>query len=113
VTPMAGRLRASSYMEFLPPGAPSDARKPARLRKRLRALGYDCGLDGPSWVGPRPILADYLPGIGRVPGAAIFYAIGHQHLGLTMAAGTAELIADLVAHRPPGQSVAAFDLRRF
>lgn len=114
VTPMAGRLRASSYMEFLPPGAPSDPRKPARLRKRLRALGYGCGLDGPSWVGPRPVLADYLPGIGRAPGGApIFYAIGHQHLGLTMAAGTAELIADLLAQRQPRQPIAALDLSRF
>lgn len=114
VTPMAGRLRASSYMEFLPPGAPADPRKPARLRKRLRTLGYDCGLDGPSWVGPRPVLADYLPGIGQAPGGAgIFYAIGHQHLGLTMAAGTAELMADLVTQRRPRQPTAAFDLRRF
>jgi D-amino-acid dehydrogenase len=114
VTPMAGRLRASSYMEFLPPGAPPDRRKPARLRKRLHALGYDCGFDGPSWVGPRPVLADYLPGIGRTPGAArIYYAIGHQHLGLTMAAGTAELIADLLAQRRPRQPIAAFDLSRF
>jgi len=114
VTPMAGRLRASSYMEFRSPGAPSDRRKPARLRKRLRLLGYDCAPDGPSWVGARPVLPDYLPGIGRAPGAAaIFYAIGHQHLGLTMAAGTAELVADLVAQRQPRQSIAAFDLGRF
>ena len=114
VTPMAGRLRASSYMEFLPPEAPPDPRKPTRLRKRVRALGYDCGLDGPSWVGPRPVLADYLPGIGRVPGgAAIFYSIGHQHLGLTMAAGTAELVADLLAKRQPRQPLSAFDLNRF
>src|ERR1700722_6562701 len=114
VTPMAGRLRASSYMEFLPPGAPSDPRKPARLRRRVRALGYGCGLDGPSWVGPRPVLADYLPGIGRVPGgAAIFYSIGHQHLGLTMAAGTAELVADMLARRQPRQPISAFDLNRF
>jgi len=114
VTPMAGRLRASSYMEFRPPGASADERKPARLRKRLRALGYSCAPDGPSWVGARPVLPDYLPGIGRAPGAApIFYAIGHQHIGLTLAAGTAELIADLVAQRQLRQSVAAFDLRRF
>jgi len=113
VTPMAGRLRASSYMEFRSPGAPADRRKPARLRKRLRVLGYECAPDGPSWVGARPVLPDYLPGIGRTPGAAIFYAIGHQHLGLTMAAGTAELVADLVAQRQPRQSIAAFDLGRF
>jgi glycine/D-amino acid oxidase-like deaminating enzyme len=114
VTPMAGRLRASSYMEFRSPGAPADRRKPARLRKRMRALGYGCAPDGPSWVGARPVLPDYLPGIGRAPGAVpIFYAIGHQHLGLTMAAGSAELVADLVAQRQPRQPVAAFDLRRF
>jgi D-amino-acid dehydrogenase len=43
----------------------------------------------------------------------MFYAIGHQHLGLTMAAGTAELVADLVAQRHPRQDIAAFDLKRF
>jgi glycine/D-amino acid oxidase-like deaminating enzyme len=113
VTPLAGRLRASSYMEFLAPGAPSDKRKPARLRKKLRALGYGCELEGPSWVGARPILPDYLPGIGRAPGTAIFYAIGHQHIGLTIAAVTAELVADLVAQRQPRQPISAFDLNRF
>jgi D-amino-acid dehydrogenase len=113
VTPMAGRLRASSYMEFMPPGAPSDMRKPARLRKRLRALGYGCAPDGPSWVGARPVLPDYLLGIGRAPRAPIFYAIGHQHIGLTLAAVTAELIADLVACRQPRRPVSAFDLNRF
>jgi D-amino-acid dehydrogenase len=113
VTPMAGRLRASTYMEFLPPGAPSDMRKPARLRQRLRALGYGCEPDAPSWVGARPVLPDYLLGIGRVPHAPIFYAIGHQHIGLTLAAVTAELIADLVARREPRRPIAAFDLKRF
>jgi D-amino-acid dehydrogenase len=113
VTPMAGRLRASSYMEFLPPAAPADMRKPARLRQRLRALGYGCELAGPSWVGGRPVLPDYLPGIGRAPGTDVFYAIGHQHIGLTIAAVTAELVADLVAQRQPRQPIAAFDLRRF
>src|SRR5579862_1707122 len=39
VTPMAGRLRASGYMEFAAPEAPPDPRKPARLRAQLRRLG--------------------------------------------------------------------------
>jgi D-amino-acid dehydrogenase len=113
VTPMAGRLRASSYMEFLAPGAPSDVRKPVRLRQKLRALGYVCELEGPSWVGARPVLPDYLPGIGRAPGTAIHYAIGHQHIGLTIAPVTAELIADLVGERRPRHPISAFDLNRF
>jgi hypothetical protein len=57
-------------MEFADPDAPADPRKPARLRQKVRALGYSCELEGPSWLGSRPVLPDYLPGIGRAPGVA-------------------------------------------
>jgi D-hydroxyproline dehydrogenase len=114
VTPMSGRLRATSYMEFADADAPADARKPAQLRQKLRALGYACELEGPSWVGSRPVLPDYLPGIGRAPGPArLFYAVGHQHIGLTLAPFTAEIIADMVAGREPAIPIAAYDLKRF
>jgi D-amino-acid dehydrogenase len=114
VTPMAARLRGSSYLEFAGVNAPPDPRKPARLRAKLRALGYRCDADGPSWMGPRPTLPDYLPGIGRARGTPnLLYAVGHQHLGLTLSGPTAELIADLVAGRTPRFAIDAFDLRRF
>jgi glycine/D-amino acid oxidase-like deaminating enzyme len=114
VTPMRGRVRATSFMEFAAPDAPADPRKPARLRQRLRELGYPCEPEGPSWLGSRPVLPDYLPGIGRAPGAAkLFYAVGHQHIGLTLAPFSAELIAALVGGREPPISVAAYDLQRF
>jgi glycine/D-amino acid oxidase-like deaminating enzyme len=114
VTPMTGRLRASSYLELAGLDAPADPRKPARLRSKLRALGYRCQPDGPSWMGPRPTLPDYLPGIGRAPSAQqLLYAVGHQHLGLTLAAVTAELIADLVAGRNTRIEISRLDLRRF
>jgi len=114
VTPMAGRLRASSYLELAGLNAPPDPRKPARLRARLRTLGYHCDTDGPSWMGPRPTLPDYLPGIGRAAGGQnLFYAVGHQHLGLTLAAPTAQLIADLIAGRNTPWDISALDLHRF
>ena len=114
VTPMTGRLRASSFMEFADPEAPPDARKPARLRQALRGLGYPCEPEGPSWLGSRPVLPDYLPGIGRAPGASkLFYAIGHHHIGLTLAPITAELLADMVAERTPRIPIAPYDLQRF
>jgi D-amino-acid dehydrogenase len=114
VTPMRGRVRSTSYMEFADPDAPADPRKPARLRQKVRALGYACELDGPSWVGSRPVLPDYLPGIGRAPGPAkLFYAVGHQHIGLTLAPFTAELVADMVAGREPPIPLGAYDLQRF
>jgi D-hydroxyproline dehydrogenase len=114
VTPMSGRLRATSYMEFEPAQAAPDPRKPAHMRRLLRALGYHCDANGPSWMGSRPVLPDYLPGIGRaaVP-ARLFYALGHHHIGLTTAAITGELVADLVAERAPRLDVRGFDLRRF
>jgi glycine/D-amino acid oxidase-like deaminating enzyme len=114
VTPMKGRVRATSFMEFADPDAPADSRKPARLRERVRALGYACEPAGPNWVGSRPVLPDYLPGIGRAPGSVkLFYAVGHQHIGLTLAPFTAELVADLVAGRATPIAVAPFDLQRF
>ena len=114
LTPMTGRVRATSYMEFADPDAPADPRKPTRLRRQVRALGYACEPEGPSWLGSRPVLPDYLPGIGRAPGPAqLFYAIGHQHIGLTLAPFTAELVADLVAGREPPIPVAPYDLQRF
>jgi D-hydroxyproline dehydrogenase len=114
VTPMTGRLRASSYLEFASLDAPPDPRKPALLRARLRTLGYSCAPEGPSWMGPRPTLPDYLPGIGRAPGAAnLFYAVGHQHLGLTLAAPTSELITALVAGRNTRWDISGLNLQRF
>jgi D-amino-acid dehydrogenase len=114
VTPMTGRIRATSFMEFADPDAPPDARKPARLRRTVQALGYPCEPEGPSWMGSRPVLPDYLPGIGRAPGISkLFYAIGHQHIGLTLAPITAELLLDMVAERTPRIPIAAYDLQRF
>lgn len=118
VTPMgvhpAARLRATSYLELAGLAAPPDPRKPARMRARLRALGYDCPPEGPAWMGPRPTLPDYLPGIGRARAFPnLLYAVGHQHLGLTLAAPTAELIAALAAGRASPVDIAALDLARF
>lgn len=114
VTPMRGRLRASSFMEFSGLGSTPDAGKAAVLQRKLRTLGYRDDHAGPAWRGGRPVLPDYLPGIGRAPGPTrLYYAIGHQHIGLTMAPVTARLVADLVGERTPRHDLAAFDLRRF
>jgi len=114
VTPMTGRVRATSFMEFAGSDAPADPRKPAWLRGKLRALGYTCADADASWVGPRPVLPDYLPAIGRAAADPnLFYAIGHQHIGLTLCGVTALSVADLVAGRAPRYPVAAFDLSRF
>ncbi len=100
-------------MDFVGIDSAHDPRKRARLLTLLRRLGYECSSAGPVWAGPRPVLPDYLPGIGRVDGTSVCYAIGHQHIGLTLAPVSAELMADLVAGREPRHPIGAFDLRRF
>ena len=114
VTPMTGRLRSTGFMEFGGLDSPGDPDRPAQLRRTLIALGYPADALQSSWVGPRPVLPDYLPAIGRVAGVPnLFYAFGHQHIGLTLSAITARTVAGLVAARTPAPYVAAFDLRRF
>jgi len=101
ITPLRGRLRASSYMDFVALDAPLDSRKTARLLARLQVLGYACDTASYAWSGARPVLPDYLPGIGRIESTNVFYAIGHHHLGLTLAPVTAEVTADRVYERSP------------
>jgi D-amino-acid dehydrogenase len=65
-------------------------------------------------MGCRPTLPDYLPAIGRSRRASnLFYAFGHQHLGLTLAPITAELVEALIGGRIPPVEVAPFDAERF
>ncbi len=114
VTPMTGRVRATSFMEFAGTDAPPDPRKPAWLRAKLRELGYPCDDAAPSWVGPRPVLPDYLPAMGRVAAVPnVLYAFGHQHIGLTLCAVTARAMAALAAGREPTVNISAFDLKRW
>jgi D-amino-acid dehydrogenase len=53
------------------------------------------------WAGLRPMLPSMLPrvGAGRRPG--VFYNTGHGHLGWTLSAATAELVAESVAASLP------------
>jgi D-amino-acid dehydrogenase len=65
-------------------------------------------------MGHRPSLPDSMPVIGRSPRAVnAFFAFGHGHVGLTGAAPTGEIIADLVAGREPFMNIAPFAAERF
>jgi D-amino-acid dehydrogenase len=44
---------------------------------------------------------------------AVFYAFGHQHLGLTLSAITGRLIAALVAGRQPAFDLTPYRADRF
>jgi D-amino-acid dehydrogenase len=82
-----------------------------------KARAFLPGLDpagGVQWMGFRPSLPDSLPAIGRARATPhVIYAFGHGHLGLTQSAGTARLVADLLADVAPAIDLAPFSPQRF
>jgi D-amino-acid dehydrogenase len=114
VTRYADTVQVASFVELGNAAAPPDPRKWDRLEAHVAALGLPIAGPFTRWMGARPTLPDYLPAIGRSHRAAnLLYAFGHQHLGLTLAPVTAELIAALVDGRTPGVDMTPFDLERF
>jgi D-amino-acid dehydrogenase len=69
---------------------------------------------GSEWMGFRPSMPDSIPVIDRSPKIdKVVYAFGHGHLGLTQAAGTAELVRALILGHDPPIKTDAFSVRRF
>jgi D-amino-acid dehydrogenase len=114
-TPMDGGLRLAGTSEFAGLDTPPDYRRAEILRRQVRELFPQVNIDDYSqWMGPRPTLPDSLPVIGpsrKHPG--IYYAFGHQHVGLTTAPKTGRLIADQIAGRTPNVDMGAFRVDRF
>lgn len=107
-------VQAASFVELGRVDAPADPRKWDRLERHVAELGLP--IHGPftRWMGCRPTLPDYLPAIGRSDKADnLFYAFGHQHLGLTLAPITAQIMAAQVTDKASQLSNSLFDIRRF
>jgi D-amino-acid dehydrogenase len=107
-------LRAAGFVEFAREGSAPDPRKWHRLRTHATELGLPFAGRPREWMGARPTLPDYLPAIGRSRLAGnLLYAFGHQHLGLTLAAVTGELMAALALRESTEVSLTPFALDRF
>ena len=114
VTEFMSSLRIAGFTEFSRGDAKPDPRKWRRLLHHARALGLPIGIDAGQWVGSRPTLPDYLPAIGKSHQASnLFYAFGHQHLGVTLAALTGELVASLACGVDPAVDLRPLHLDRF
>ena len=115
VTPLACGVRVGGAVEFAGLDAPPNFARAATLLAKAKRFMPGLRLEGGSeWMGFRPSLPDSLPAIG--PAAAderVVYAFGHGHLGLTQAAATARLVADILSGRPPALLLAPFRPQRF
>ncbi|MCM0018848.1 MAG: FAD-binding oxidoreductase [Tagaea sp.] len=115
LTSMAGGLRLAGTVEFAGLDAPPDLRRAERLIANAKALLPGLNAERASfWMGFRPSLPDGLPAIGRAPAEprAIF-AFAHAHLGVTLAAITARIVAALVEGAPPGLDLGPYRADRF
>ena len=99
MTPMTGGLRLAGTVEFAGLDRPANMARAWQLHRLSKGLfGEDLNPQGATpWMGFRPSLPDSLPVIDRVCEGKVLLAFGHQHLGLTQAAVTAERIGQLVS----------------
>ena len=65
------------------------------------------------WCGLRPMSVDGVPIIGPTPIGNLWTNTGHGHLGWTMAAGSGQLLADLLTGGSPGVNPDGYSLARF
>lgn len=116
ITPLGDRLRIGGTLELAGyrPGI-NERRYQAVVRAAQEVLADppDAGR-GEAWMGYRPLMADGLPVIDRVPGIdGLIVAAGHGTLGFTLSPITGRLVADLAEGRPPAVPLAPFRFSRF
>ena len=115
LAPMLDGIRLTSGVELAGLDASPDF---SRIRRLLPAARE--ALPGLSdqitrqWLGYRPSTPDSLPVIGQSSRSrAVFYAFGHQHLGLTLGAVTGRLVAASVAAQQPEIDLTPYRADRF
>jgi D-amino-acid dehydrogenase len=114
-TPLEGGLRIAGTVELGGLKAPPDYARARIIAERGRRMLPGLNESGGApWMGFRPSMPDSLPVIDRSskhPNA--YFAFGHGHLGLTLAAITGRLVSDVVARRDPGIGLAPYRIDRF
>lgn len=117
-TPINDWLRIGGTMEL---SGHSDNILPKRVLAIHRAFGkYYPKMNLPepdhqkAWYGYRPVTPDGLPYIGRKEGLSnVFFAGGHAMLGVSAAAGTGQLIRELIEGKKTSVDINAFAIDRF
>lgn len=107
-------LRVAGFVEFASVESPADPRRWATLERHAHDLSLPLEGRLTRWMGARPTLPDYLPAMGRARFARnLLYAFGHNHLGLTLAPVTAQIMSRLALGEMVPRFMASLDLDRF
>jgi len=121
ITPMDNTLRLAGTVEYAGLHAPANNKRADMLKdnaafilKSLPEEQSDTDVEQQRWMGCRPSLPDSLPVICQAPNHdKVFFALGHQHLGLTQGAVTGKIIGQLVSKQATEIDISAFCISRF
>lgn len=115
LAPMLDGIRLTSGVELASVNAPPDFSRILRLLPHAReALPGLSDRVTRQWLGYRPSTPDSLPVLGQSPRCrAVYYAFGHQHLGLTLGPISGRQIAAVVGGRPPDFDLSPYRADRF
>ncbi|MDC7712752.1 FAD-dependent oxidoreductase [Vogesella sp. LYT5W] len=116
ILPMAnGGLRLAGTVELAHRDAPPNWERAHILVDRARRIVGDFDTrDMQVWMGNRPSVPDTIPVIGPAPDCpGLYFATGHGHLGLTLAATTGALLTEQICALTPSMDTGAYRPGRF
>jgi D-amino-acid dehydrogenase len=115
IAPMRQGLRLTTGAEFALRDAsatPVQLQRIEPMARSLTALGER--VDTQPWLGSRPCTADMLPLVGSAPRhSGLWFSFGHAHHGLTQAASSGRLLAELMCGETPYIDPRPYRVERF
>jgi D-amino-acid dehydrogenase len=115
LAPMKKGIRLTTGAEFALRDAPATPVQLAALEpiaRRLLPIGVR--VDASAWLGARPCTADMLPVIGPAPAHhGLWFCFGHAHHGLTQAASSGRLLAEMISGQEPYIDPTPYRVTRF
>ena len=115
VTPMAMGIRFAGTVELGGIIAPPNPKRIENIEDKAKLMFPEIKLtETSSWMGFRPSIPDSLPVIGPSSEMEnVYFAFGHQHVGITSGPQTGRIISDYVSDRLSNSGVNAFRCDRF
>ena len=115
MTPMLNGIRAGGLAEFASIDENPDMNKTKIIKNHAKALFPKLHSNNiTEWMGHRPSHPDSKPVIDRSPiHSNVYFAFGHDHIGLTLGGITGKLISELVANKKLSVDLDPFKVDRF